>query len=158
MKSTARNMSTLQIVETPSSVPDDELMLGQLVHVDEDGCPFIALRGAPAGHSESAHTTVDVAGKDVGRWVVVKFLRKPQNQPVILGFLRMEDETPLKRPHTVRIEGQRVIIAAEQEVQLKCARAKVGLDRGGRVDIRGENVTSRAAHNNKIKGRDIRLN
>lgn len=138
----------------------DELVLGRLVHVDENGTPFVTVDGQAAGVSESAHSTVDVGANDVGRQVVIKYLCGTSASPVILGFLRVNEssQTPWSRPSTVRIEGQRVVIAAEQGVELTCPRARVVLDRRGTVQIRGEDISSWATKNHKLKGGNIRLN
>ncbi|PAP75731.1 hypothetical protein [Rubrivirga marina] len=59
---------------------------------------------------------------------------------------------------TVRINGKRVHIQADEEVVLECGDGRIRIDKRGKVTVLGRDVTSRARHSHKIKGSSVAIN
>lgn len=59
---------------------------------------------------------------------------------------------------TVRVNGKRVHIQADDEIVLECGDGKIRIDRRGKVTVLGRDVTSRARHSHKIKGASVAIN
>ena len=59
---------------------------------------------------------------------------------------------------TVRLNGRRIHIQADEEVVLECGDGRIRIDRRGKVTVLGRDVTSRARHAHKIKGASVAIN
>ena len=59
---------------------------------------------------------------------------------------------------TVRVNGKRVHIQADEEVVLQCGDGSIRIDKRGKVTVLGRDVTSRARHAHKIKGASVAIN
>lgn len=59
---------------------------------------------------------------------------------------------------TVRVNGKRVHIRADEEVVLECGDGRIRIDKHGKVTVLGRDVTSRARHAHKIKGSSVAIN
>jgi uncharacterized protein (DUF2345 family) len=59
---------------------------------------------------------------------------------------------------SVQADGERLVIAAEQEIVLRCGAASVTLTRAGKVLIKGAYVLSSSTGYNKIKGAAVDIN
>jgi hypothetical protein len=57
-----------------------------------------------------------------------------------------------------RIDGQRVVLEARDEIVLMCGEASITLRRNGRIAIRGAQVETRARGVNRIKGGSVSIN
>jgi len=86
-------------------------------------------------------------------------------QPVALVFERGDPALPLisglvqdPAAPVVRVDGERVVLTGEAQVELRCGEASITLDRGGKLVIRGAYVETRAQGTNRIKGGSVRIN
>jgi len=73
--------------------------------------------------------------------------------PLIVGFVqapRTGDE--------VRVDGKRVVLTGEEEIELRCGEASISLRKNGRLVIRGAYVETRAKGTNRIKGGSVQIN
>lgn len=57
-----------------------------------------------------------------------------------------------------RIDGKRVVITGEEEVELRCGEASITLSKSGKLVIRGASVETRARGTNRIKGGSVQIN
>jgi hypothetical protein len=55
-------------------------------------------------------------------------------------------------------DGKRVVITAEERIELRCGLASIILEKDGRVTIRGSQLTSQASGTNRIRGGAVHLN
>jgi hypothetical protein len=82
----------------------------------------------------------------------------------------VEEEAP-DGPHASRIElqipgkyekvyvnGKTVAIEAEDEIQLKCGKGTICINKHGKIVVRGTNVLSRSSGTNRIKGASVSIN
>jgi mRNA-degrading endonuclease toxin of MazEF toxin-antitoxin module len=102
-----------------------------------------------------AVSAVDLGPGDVGAQVVVAFEHGDARRPVILG--RVRDRSDAARV-PVTVDGERLLIRAEREIELRCGEASLVLTRAGKVLIRGTYVLSRSRGANKIKGAFVDIN
>jgi hypothetical protein len=85
----------------------------------------------------------------------VAWTRDTDPRPVILG--RAHERRPAGRTEAVK-DGERIVIQADREVELRCGEARIVLTRAGKVLIRGTYVVSRSRGANKIKGAVVDIN
>jgi hypothetical protein len=75
--------------------------------------------------------------------------------PAILGRLRERSSPAVKLD---RADGERLVLSAEREIELRCGDASIVLTRAGKVLIRGNYVVSRSRGANRIKGAYVDIN
>jgi hypothetical protein len=136
---------------------------GGMAVIDYPGNPHPPLR---------ARTTLGLAAEALGalaanrREVLVVFEAERSDQPIIVGLLDralseapatpIESEAaPLKE---ARVDGRRVVLEAQDEIELRCGEASIILRRNGRVVIRGVYVETRSRGVNRIKGGSVQIN
>jgi hypothetical protein len=100
----------------------------------------------------------------LGSEVLLAFDGDDAERPIIVGVLeRPESPTgdgsigPAK-PLEVHIDGQRVVLNAEDEIVLSCGKASITLRRNGRVVVRGTYVETCSEGVNRIKGGSVAIN
>jgi hypothetical protein len=62
------------------------------------------------------------------------------------------------KPLEVKLDGQSVILEAEQELVLRCGKSSITLTRAGKVLMRGAYLLSRSSGVNRIKGGSVQIN
>lgn len=97
---------------------------------------------------------VDAAVKASGE-VVLGFEEGDPGRPIALGLV---EQGFAREPAEARIDGQRVVIAGKDEVELRCGEATITLRANGKVVIRGAYVETRASGTNRIKGGSVQIN
>jgi len=78
-----------------------------------------------------------------------------------MGVLREGDGWPLEQKPAqveVDVDGQRLLVTAQEQLVLRCGKASITLTRAGKVLIEGAYVSSRSSGVNRIKGGSIQLN
>ena len=135
---------------------------GQAV-VDYAGNPHPPLR---------ARTTLGLGAEELAalgadqREVLLVFEAERSDQPILVGVLdRPVSEAPatpgegdVAPPKEARVDGQRVLLEAHDEIELRCGEASIILRRNGRVVIRGVYVETRSRGVNRIKGGSVQIN
>lgn len=106
-----------------------------------------------------ALSTVGFAENEVGVKIVIAFENGNVRAPIIIGRLKdgQARETPATLP-VCRMDGDRVVLQAAREIELRCGDASIVLTRAGKVLIRGNYVLTRSRGANKIKGAFIDIN
>jgi hypothetical protein len=104
-------------------------------------------------------------GGDISRPILIGLV-EPVN-PTPLLDLMMESassasevsDAPLPLPQLeAKVDGKRVVVDAEDEIELRCGKASITLRRNGRVIIRGAYVETHAEGVNRIKGGSVAIN
>jgi hypothetical protein len=104
-----------------------------------------------------AWSTVGLTAADVGAEVAVGFERDGAGRLVILGRLR-ESTAAAPREAMVQVNGQRVTVRADQDLELRCGSASIVLTQAGKVLINGSYVSSRSRGANRIRGAYVDIN
>jgi hypothetical protein len=107
------------------------------------------------------------------RPIFLLFENADERRPVIVGAVQpipKRGPTPVPPPEAnpapapdgnsvqVTADGQRLEVAARDEIVLRCGEASITLRRNGRVVIKGAYVETRARGTNRIKGGNVLIN
>lgn len=65
---------------------------------------------------------------------------------------------PGSQPREMRVDGKRIVIEADQELELRCGEAILLLRRNGEIVIRGNYITSQATATQRIRGGSVHVN
>jgi hypothetical protein len=106
-----------------------------------------------------------------GREVLVVFANGNPDDPVIVGMIEnildnlVSMEIADKRKPEgdkdaveATVDGERVVIRAENELVLTCGKGSITITKEGRIVVKGVDIVSRASQVNKIKGGVVALN
>jgi len=116
-----------------------------------------------------ARTTVPIDPGQVDGEVVIAFESGNIARPIVLGVLWHPDgqdqaEPRVKTPTVSRpivqatLDGEQLVLTAEQEIVLRCGEASLTLTRAGKVLVRGTYLVSRSSGVNRIKGGSVQIN
>lgn len=89
------------------------------------------------------------SGDPVARWILVGLVRERIGEAA-------RDAKPGRLE--VSMDGEKVRLEAEHDIELKCGRASITLRYDGRVEIRGTHILSASRGPNRVKGATIDLN
>jgi hypothetical protein len=120
---------------------------------DADGHFRVELSGPD--EPMNALSTIKLADADVGEQVVVAYEQSGIGRLIIIGRLH---ERSLPSLPGMKVDGERVVIRAEREIELRCGDASIVLTQAGKVLIRGNFVLTRSRGANKIKGAFVDIN
>lgn len=74
-------------------------------------------------------------------------------RPLILGFVQAPGEA-----REAHVDGKRVVLTGEEEIELRCGEASISLKKNGKLVIRGAYVETRAKGTCRIKGGSVQIN
>jgi hypothetical protein len=146
-----------------------EVVIGSLAGINDDGQPLVRHPLDPSGRILLARTTVPVTSEQVEREVVIAFESGDIERPIVLGVLRRpvdhESAEPRVASSTVArpilqatLDGERLVLTADQEIVLRCGKASLTLTRAGKVLLQGTYLLSRSSGVNRIKGGSVQIN
>lgn len=144
-----------------SRTPLPEVVIGELIAITDDGqTPLVRFPGQPGAAALRARNVVDLHGAHIGRQVVLSFEGGDAGLPIVMGVLRHADVHRLNAPGQVQIDadGERMVVAAREQLVLKCGKASITLTKAGKVLIEGNYVSSRSTGVNRLKGGSVQLN
>jgi hypothetical protein len=86
--------------------------------------------------------------------------------PIVIGLLSPppevapQEESGARRGSSLEalVDGQRVVVEAQDEIVLRCGEASITLRRNGRIVVRGTYVETRSKGVNRIKGGMVQIN
>lgn len=134
-----------------ASLGRDGVRLATFAGLDADGRFLVSL--SDALEPLAALSTVALSGDERGARVVVAFENGNVRRPVIVG--RLVASAPCA---SVKIDGERVVLSAAREIELRCGEASLVLTSAGKVIIRGNYIVSRSRGANRIKGAFVDIN
>lgn len=146
-----------------------EIVIGTIVHLGADGVAAVDFHGNPAGAPVPALSTATVAAEHLGREAALAFIAGDPQRPVILGLIMrpappapsLQDEPGAEAGAPAldaRLDGERLVLTAGREIELRCGKASLILTRAGKVLIRGAYLLSRSSGVNHIKGGSVQIN
>jgi hypothetical protein len=141
-------------------------LTGHLRGLDAEGRPIFQ----PEGSEERVSVAI---GTELSDGVIVRAVRRERRAIVV----RTADETPrwiligLVRDRVgekareakpgrleVTVDGEKVKLEAEHDIELKCGQASITLRYDGRIEVRGTHILSASRGPNRVKGATIALN
>jgi len=145
---------------TPATLPC--ATVGTLLGFRDDGrTPLVLFSGQHGSAAVAARAAVDLHGAHIGRQVLLVFERGDASRPIVIGWLRSDDQGALAdAPYNVEVDsdGERLIVSAKEQLVLRCGKASVTLTKAGKVLIQGTYLSSRSSGLNRIKGGSVQLN
>jgi hypothetical protein len=133
--------------------------IGHVVGFDADRGPSVDFPGNAAGPTPArllvALDAATLAAAAAGRRpCALLFERGDASLPLIVGLV----ETTAAPPRAATIDGKRIVLTGEEEVELRCGEASILLKKDGKLVIRGAYVETRAKGTNRIKGGAVQIN
>jgi uncharacterized protein DUF6484 len=123
--------------------------------------PLVLYCGQPGNAALAAASVVDLHGAHIGREIMIAFENADPFRPVVLGLLRDLRGTAIDVPPgqvELEADGERLIVAAREQLVLRCGKASIVLTKAGKVVIKGEYIVSRATGTHRIKGGSVQIN
>lgn len=168
--STALNERLLELINPEPDEPEriEGLLIGTLVSVWKNGNMFVDYPDNPTGKSLAAKSTTTITREDKNKEVALMFESGDPNKPIIIGLMHQKVSTSKKASKNLDgktqtqfealVDGEKVTINAENEIELSCGDASITLTRAGKILIRGKYILSRSSGVNHIKGGSVQLN
>jgi uncharacterized protein (DUF2345 family) len=78
--------------------------------------------------------------------------------PQALQSAREPDARQRDGASEATVDGERVVLTAQQEIVLRCGDASITLTKAGKIIIRGQYILSRSSGVNRVQGGSIQLN
>jgi Domain of unknown function (DUF6484) len=126
----------------------------------DDGPLITDLPDLP-GEMVLARTTIPLGRDHIGLQVVVLFEQGVPRRPIVIGLLQsasLPSNQRMAPEVVVRSDGQRLVLTAEREIELRCGDASITLTRAGKILIQGKYILSRSSGYNRIKGAAVDIN
>ncbi|MFB9245440.1 hypothetical protein IV454_31470 [Massilia antarctica] len=135
----------------------DGIAVGRFDAIGDDG---VALVSIPAfGLSRIAARTLSALDPaQIGQSVALGFESGDPRRPLILGFMLAPQAPPAQASTHVVLDGERVVLSAEHEIELRCGEAALVLSADGRIQLRGTYITSQASATQRILGGSVHVN
>lgn len=135
----------------------DGISIGTVTGVDAAGVRVSA--AVPPLHDVPAFTLLGIDKADIGRTVALGFRGGAADQPMVLGFV-LDARAPeaARLPAEAVIDGERVVLQAQHEIELRCGDAAIILSADGRIELRGTYITSQASATQRILGGSVNIN
>lgn len=99
-------------------------------------------------------------GGDPARPLVMGLLLEipPTAETMQTAPLAEELDNAVPADKELHVDGERVVIQADQELELRCGESVILLQRDGRIEIRGNYITSQATATQRLRGGSIHMN
>jgi hypothetical protein len=133
----------------------DGVVIGLLIGFDA-GVPLVVFAGNPRETAVAARSLTELGHSAIGSELALMFEGGDPERPLVVG--RIVDPAHKDRKLQVVRDGDRVVITADERIELRCGVASIILERNGRVTIRGTQLTSQASGTNRIRGGAVHLN
>jgi hypothetical protein len=131
----------------------DAISTATFAGIDDEGFFHVELPGTTA--TVTASSTVALTAADRGARVLIVYADGDALTPIVVGLLH--ERAAAVSPGLI-VDGERLVIKAEREIELRCGEASIVLTRAGKVLIRGNYVLTRSRGANRIKGAFVDIN
>jgi hypothetical protein len=140
--------------------PAGTVLLASVVEIDAHGHAWLQTEGA--GRMQAAHSLVPLHAEHIGQQVAISLM---PHGALVLGLLWQPPQSSLSPPsptspasQELRVDGQRQVIHAEEEIELRCGEAAIVLTADGHIQLRGTYITSQASATQRILGGSVNVN
>lgn len=151
-----------QTKQVPEKV--DGIALGKLSAFAENGDALVDIENFGL-QKIVAHTLIELNHSHIAQQVALGFQAGDPYRPTILGLLHQAapladtaDDTPALQELVISQHGKRIVIEAEQELELRCGEAVILLTADGHIQLRGGYITSHADATQRIRGGSVQIN
>ena len=132
-----------------------------MIGFDGQGAPLVGFTGNPQAEATPARSTASLTRENIGCEVALLFENGDPARPMIIGRMQqpvISTEKPNEQALNAEIDGERVVLQANQEIVLRCGKASITLTRAGKIVIRGAYILNRSSGVNRIKGGSVQIN
>ncbi|MBZ9683635.1 MULTISPECIES: DUF6484 domain-containing protein [unclassified Mesorhizobium] len=133
----------------------DGVVIGLLIGFDA-GVPLVVFAGNQRETAVAARSLTELGPSAVGSELALMFEGGDPARPLVVG--RIVDPAHKDKKLPVVRDGDRLVITADERIELRCGVASIILEKNGRVTIRGTQLTSQASGTNRIRGGAVHLN
>jgi hypothetical protein len=134
------------------------VVIGILLGFD-GGAPLVVFSVNPKETALPARSLVELPNEAIGTEVALLFQEGDPEKPLVVGrIVEPVRKAFLAGPPQVIRDGEHVIVTAEERIELRCGKARIVMEKDGRITIRGTYVTSHASATNRIRGGSVNLN
>jgi hypothetical protein len=128
--------------------------LAQFKGFDDDGRFLVSLNQST--ETQYALSTIGLSNSDIGTEVAIAYIDDDEGTLIIIG--RIERSKGSEQNLTVKMDGERIVLHADRDIELRCGNASIVLTRAGKVLIKGSYVLTKSSGANKIKGAYVDIN
>jgi hypothetical protein len=157
------------LLETAAQSTSTSLVVGQIVEITSAGRALVDYPSNESGPVEAASILSAEDAADRATLVgmpALLWIDTVSGTPVVLGLVRdrliskaaSKRSAPKKQPLEVQVDGERVVLEAKQQIELRCGESSITLRKDGKILIKGTDLISRAARSNRIKGASVEIN
>lgn len=139
---------------TPPAWPPGEVSVGTFCGIGADGRFLVC--GEGNGLVQPALSAIALQMSDIGCQVVLARLAETGAPHVVI--LARVCRAGSAHAAELKIDGERLVLRADQGIELRCGSASIVLTQAGKVLIQGDYVLSRSRGANRIKGACVDIN
>ncbi|WP_338848519.1 hypothetical protein V8J88_06420 [Massilia sp. W12] len=149
-----------ELLLKPQNTPQriDGVMQGRLVRKLDADMVEVEI---PALHKESVRASLICAADliEEGAAVGIMFAQGNPDMPLVMGAFHASPPAQAQALE-VRCDDtpQRLVLEAEQELELRCGEACILLTADGRIILRGNYISSHASASQRIRGGSVQIN
>jgi uncharacterized protein DUF6484 len=139
----------------------DGVVIGVFLSINDAGEPLVAFPGNPLETAIPARSTTQLGVDDLGQEIALLFEGGDPQQPLIIGKIQHAAAEKLFQDDehtTAELDGEHIVLAAKQNITLKCGKASITLTKAGKIMLRGTYLLSRSSGVNRIKGGSVQIN
>ena len=159
---TTKSRTVVPFLEPGAAPPGPALpgvCVGHVVGLDPERGVLVDFPGNPGGPVPArllaALDAPRLAAAAAGRQpAALMFERGDPTLPLLVGLVEAMP-TPTRE---ATIDGKRLVLTGEEEIELRCGEASISLKKNGKLVIRGAYVETRAKGTNRIKGGSVQIN
>ena len=151
-----------QTKQVPEKV--DGIVIGTLNALADNGDAIVNIDEFGL-YKISAQTLIELNQSQLTQDVALGFQAGNPYRPIILGLLHKPtplaetlDTTQESQILEITQQGKRIVIEAEQELELRCGEAVILLTADGHIQLRGGYITSHADATQRIRGGSVQIN
>jgi hypothetical protein len=135
--------------------PAHGIAVGILAGFDSDGSALVDIAAFGLSGVRARSVAALDAGQ-LGQQVALGFEAADPGRPIVLGL--MLTAAPPRTQAEALVDGEKVVLTATHEIELRCGEAAIVLSSDGRVQIRGTYITSHASATQRILGGSVNVN
>ncbi|MCE3603003.1 DUF6484 domain-containing protein [Massilia sp. P8910] len=134
----------------------DGIAIGVFDSLDEQGSVFVNI--AAFGLSRvAARSLCPLHAAQIGQALALGFEAGDPRKPIVLGVMLAGSVHTLPQVDVV-VDGERIVLQADHEIELRCGEAAIVLSADGRIQLRGTYITSHASATQRILGGSVNIN
>lgn len=141
------------------------IVIGLFVGFGDSGHPLVIFHDNPKTTALPAKSIAKLSPDDIGSEIALLFEEGDPARPLIIGPVQRSAEAELTAAElpcdtnpVAKIDGERVVLSATQEIVLQCGKGSITLTAAGKIIVRGTYLLNYSSGVNRIKGGSVQIN